>query len=137
MARLRGPEDGGPGRLERYRTPLRTRQGTEVPVRLNAAQAIQGRGRLSVRTLALPRKDRIFVEIADSGPGIDPEVLPHIFEPFFTAKPEGQGTGLGLSLARDVVERHDGKITVDSQPGSGTRFLIEWRRHPRPVEPTG
>jgi two-component system NtrC family sensor kinase len=66
-----------------------------VNILVNAAQAMQGRGRLLVRTLALPHKDRVFVEIADSGPGIAPDTLPHIFEPFFTTKPEGRAPASG------------------------------------------
>ena len=68
---------------------------------------------------------RVRLEIADSGRGIPPEALAHIFEPFFTTKAAGEGTGLGLSLCRSIVEDHGGTITVESVPGRGTTFGIE------------
>lgn len=60
----------------------------------------------------------MIVEIEDNGPGIPPEVVPRVFEPFFTSKPQGQGTGLGLDTAwRIVSEEHNGTITAISRPG--------------------
>jgi PAS domain S-box-containing protein len=92
---------------------------------LNAAQAMEGRGTLSVSTRLSDKGDSVVIEIADTGPGIPPDVLPHIFEPFFTTKEEGQGTGIGLSLVYGIVENHEGKIhAVNNTPG-GTRFVIE------------
>jgi signal transduction histidine kinase len=69
--------------------------------------------------------DWVVVEVADSGPGIPPEVQGKIFDPFYTTKAPGEGTGLGLSLCHGiVVEKHRGQITVDSQPGE-TRFIVK------------
>jgi CheY-like chemotaxis protein len=68
---------------------------------------------------------RVRLEIADTGRGIPPDVLARIFEPFFTTKAAGEGTGLGLSLCRSIVEDHGGTITVESVPGRGTTFGIE------------
>ena len=68
---------------------------------------------------------RVRLEIADTGPGIPADVRAKIFEPFFTTKPVGEGTGLGLSLCRDIVTDHHGTIEVESEPGRGTRFVIE------------
>jgi hypothetical protein len=65
------------------------------------------------------------LEIADTGRGIPPEVLARIFEPLFTTKPAGEGTGLDLSLCRSIVEDHGGTVTVESVPGRGTMFGIE------------
>jgi two-component system NtrC family sensor kinase len=92
---------------------------------LNAAQAMEGNGSLTFKTGYLPEKDRVRIEISDTGPGIPEHVLPHIFEPFFTTKEEGQGTGLGLSLVYGIVENHSGRIKALSEPGKGTTFIIE------------
>ncbi len=92
---------------------------------LNAAEAMEGKGRLSIKTAVAPAGDRACIEIRDSGPGIPEEVLPHIFEPFFTTKEEGKGTGLGLSLVYGIVENHGGAIRASSRPGEGTTFSIE------------
>jgi signal transduction histidine kinase len=62
-------------------------------------------------------RDAVVVEVADTGPGMSPEVAEHVFDPSFTTKGVGEGTGLGLDISRRVVERHNGEITVDSQPG--------------------
>jgi two-component system, NtrC family, sensor kinase len=92
---------------------------------LNAAQAMEGSGRLTVRTSAVPASGKVHIEIEDTGPGIPPEVLPHIFDPFFTTKDEGKGTGLGLSLVYGIVENHGGQIKASSEPGKGATFVIE------------
>jgi signal transduction histidine kinase len=82
----------------------------------NAVDAMDGTGTLRVTTRA--EDDGVVVEIADTGPGFPPDVARHAFEPFFTTKDVGQGTGLGLDIARRiVVERHGGTITIASQPG--------------------
>jgi signal transduction histidine kinase len=89
----------------------------------NAIQAMGGHGTLTVRTM---REDdqRIRVEICDDGPGIPPEIVERIFTPFFTTKPVGEGTGLGLDLARRIiVEKHHGDLRVESAPGD-TRFIV-------------
>lgn len=88
----------------------------------NAVFAMHGKGALTVRTSRLA--DSISVEIIDDGPGIPEDVRPRIFDPFFTTKGVGEGTGLGLDIARKiVVKRHGGEINVYSQPGQ-TRFAI-------------
>lgn len=92
---------------------------------LNAAEAMEGKGELTISTIFLPEKDRVLLEIADTGPGIPPSVLPHIFEPFYTTKEQGKGTGLGLSLAYGIVENHKGLITVSNNPDKGATFKIE------------
>ena len=91
---------------------------------LNAAQAMEGKGKLTVKTFQSPNMKDICVEIADTGPGIPPDILPHIFEPFFTTKEEGDGTGLGLSLAYGIVENHRGQIAARNKPGGGAVFTI-------------
>lgn len=88
----------------------------------NAVDAMQGRGEITLCTYA--KDSQVIVEISDTGPGIPPEVLPHIFEPFYTTKGPGSGTGLGLHIAYNiVVDKHRGRIGVKSRPGE-TSFQI-------------
>ena len=93
---------------------------------VNATQAIEGTGKGSgkIEILTRPEADFYALEVADDGPGIDPESLPRLFDPFFTTKPVGEGTGLGLSISHGIVTGHGGRIEVDSQPGQGTRFRV-------------
>ena len=87
---------------------------------LNALQAIDGNGKVAV-TIERRGKTAV-IEVADNGRGITPDHLPNIFRPFFTTK--GEGTGLGLSLARRIVEDHQGRIDVTSTVGKGTTFAV-------------
>ena len=89
----------------------------------NALGAMDGHGTLTIATVARTATG-CAVEIADTGPGIPPDVRPRIFEPFFTTKPVGEGTGLGLDISyRIVVNKHHGDIRVISSPGD-TRFRV-------------
>lgn len=92
---------------------------------LNAAQAMEGIGRLKIKTLFLPGEEKVRIEISDSGPGIPDEILPYIFDPFFTTKQEGEGTGLGLSLVYGIVQNQGGEIKAQSIPGQGATFLVD------------
>ena len=67
---------------------------------------------------------KIEIKVKDNGNGIPQQILDKIFQPFFTTKPTGQGTGLGLSLAYDIIKAHYGEIKVESRQGEGTTFLI-------------
>lgn len=70
--------------------------------------------------------DKILISVEDNGEGIPQNILDKIFQPFFTTKPAGQGTGLGLSLSYDIITKgHGGELTVNSQPGEGSRFIIQ------------
>ena len=92
---------------------------------LNAADAMDGKGKLGIKTCLLSGKNTICIEVSDSGPGIPKEIISRIFEPFYTTKKEGKGTGLGLSMAYSIVEDHGGNIRVESKEGKGTVFIIE------------
>jgi signal transduction histidine kinase len=90
---------------------------------VNAAHAVgPQRGLIVVRSGAAGNE--VWVEIEDDGCGIAPEHLPRVFDPFFTTKPVGRGTGLGLSLAYGIVQKHQGRIDVRSEPGRGACFRV-------------
>ncbi|MFZ5724679.1 MAG: sensor histidine kinase [Pseudomonadota bacterium] len=98
---------------------------------VNAAHAMDSFGQITVRTGAL--KDMVWFEIEDNGSGIPPEIQSRIFEPFFTTKPAGKGTGLGLALSYNIVQKHGGRIDMNSTPGKGTRFRVSLPiQRPRP-----
>jgi signal transduction histidine kinase len=94
----------------------------------NAQQALNGKGRIVIETALAEAEagaegagaagpQAVAVRIIDDGPGVAPELVPRLFEPFFTTKPKGEGTGLGLGIARRIVHKHGGEIRFISQPG--------------------
>lgn len=87
----------------------------------NALQAMHYQGRLEIAVQH--EADAVVVQITDSGPGIPPAVQARMFEPFYTTKPAGEGSGLGLSIVRKIIEKHAGQISVNSEPGS-TTFIV-------------
>jgi signal transduction histidine kinase len=87
----------------------------------NALQAMDNQGTLTIE--AVQQDTSVMVKITDSGKGIPPEILPKIFEPFFTTKPAGEGSGLGLDIVNKIIEKHQGKIEVESVPGK-TAFTV-------------
>ena len=89
---------------------------------VNAAQAIEANGKITIETLA--ENGSVKVIISDTGKGISKENLSKIFDPFFTTKEVGQGTGLGLNVAYNIIEKHNGTINVKSIEGKGTTFSI-------------
>ncbi len=93
----------------------------------NAADAMPGGGRLAPRVRPgelSGGRPAVVVEVADTGVGIPPELLPRVCEPFFTTKDEGKGTGLGLAICRRIVQQHLGTLEVESRPGDGTTVRI-------------
>jgi PAS domain S-box-containing protein len=103
---------------------------------VNAVQSLDESKGMGLITLSTAHEDGwIWVEVKDSGRGMPEEVQRRVFEPFFTTKPVGKGTGLGLSLSFNIVQKHGGRIELQSTPGEGTRFKV-WVpiRHPRQAQ---
>lgn len=101
----------------------------------NAQQAMKPQGGGTLTVVTRVAADAVRATISDTGPGIPAEVLPRLFTPFFSTKPAGEGTGLGLSLSRQVVEEHGGRITVESRPGRGAAFTVELPAGPEAPPP--
>jgi hypothetical protein len=115
------PMRGNPGKL----------QQVFLNLFLNARDAMERGGRLSVRSWS--EDGTAHVEVADNGPGIPPELMSRIYDPFFTTKSGRKGTGLGLSITYGIVKEHGGSIEVFSRPGAGTRFRLDFPLVRKPV----
>jgi two-component system NtrC family sensor kinase len=94
-----------------------------VAILVNASEAVSEGGEIVFSSLN-PDPDSIRIEISDNGSGIAPEDIPHIFQPFFTTKHDGAGIGLGLSIVHGIVQSHNGRIDIKSEPGKGTTISI-------------
>jgi two-component system NtrC family sensor kinase len=94
---------------------------------LNAVEAMGNGGRLNISTGHDADKSEVWVSVSDTGAGIDPTTIANIFDPFFTTK-EG-GTGLGLFITHEIVQKHGGRIEVQSQRGVGTTFKVTFPRN--------
>jgi two-component system NtrC family sensor kinase len=92
---------------------------------INAAEAMDGQGDLTLVTRYFENEHCIQVEISDTGHGIKEEDLRYVFDPFFTTKEVGKGTGLGLAISYGITREHDGTISVKSEVGKGTTFTIK------------
>lgn len=104
--------------------PLRSATLYHVLLNLikNAIEAMPSGGRVEVRARSLP--DAVVLSVADSGPGIPPEVLPRLFEPFFSLKATGKGTGLGLVICKDLIEKQGGTVAAANRPEGGAVFTV-------------
>jgi signal transduction histidine kinase len=96
---------------------------------INARQAIRGEGRIAVRCGV--SEGEVLVEVADTGCGMPDDVRRRVFDPYFTTKPPGQGTGLGLTAVDRFVRSSNGAVEVESQPGAGATFRMRF-----PAQPT-
>jgi signal transduction histidine kinase len=107
-----------------------------VNVFINAAQSIPP-GDVSGNTIRVTTHPaaagEVVIEISDTGCGISPEDLERAFEAFYTTKPVGEGTGLGLAICHSIVEAHRGRMSIDSEVGSGTTVTIALPTHPAPA----
>ncbi len=92
---------------------------------LNAADAMEGDGILTIKTSYMPKNNVILITISDTGPGFEEGVLKNIFDPFFTTKEEGKGTGLGLSMAYGIIQNHNGKLFAENNKDAGATFFVE------------
>ncbi|MFN8256289.1 MAG: ATP-binding protein [Bacteroidales bacterium] len=95
----------------------------------NAIQAMEGKGELTISVSRNPKGfenlSGLMVQITDTGKGIPPEIKDRIFDAFFTTKPAGEGSGLGLYIVKQIIDKHKGKIWVESETGKGTSFYVE------------
>jgi two-component system, NtrC family, sensor kinase len=99
---------------------------------INAEQAMEREGTITVATSCDARRRRLVVSLKDTGAGIAPEIIDKIFDPFFTTRPTGKGTGLGLAVSYGIIRDHEGEIRVKSTPGKGSTFTVLL-----PLEETG
>jgi two-component system NtrC family sensor kinase len=89
---------------------------------LNAIEVMKPGGRLMITTRSLTQQKEVLLIISDSGPGIDPEILPRIFDPFITSKLTG--TGIGLTITQDIIHQHHGRIEAANNPNGGATFSV-------------
>ncbi len=113
-----------PPDLPRILGNIKTLQQVFLNLFINAVQAMKDGGTLSIRSLVSEDGQWLKVEVTDTGEGIAPEDLPHIFEPFYTTKEVGRGTGLGLSVSFSIAQKHGGHIEVKSHLGQGSTFTV-------------
>ncbi|MBM3708438.1 MAG: hypothetical protein FJW69_08925, partial [Actinobacteria bacterium] len=92
---------------------------------LNAAEAMQGKGSLTISTRLLDFENLIEIGFTDTGCGISHDNMKRLFEPFFTTKEETKGIGLGLAISYGIIKNHGGNIEVKSQVGEGATFIIK------------
>jgi two-component system cell cycle sensor histidine kinase/response regulator CckA len=99
---------------------------------VNARDAMRDNGSLWLH-VSEDEPDKVILSVTDNGMGIAEDILPRIFEPFYTTKPQGQGTGLGLSMIAGFMQQMQGDISVESKLGHGTKFILTFPRQPTPA----
>jgi two-component system NtrC family sensor kinase len=116
---------------ENLTVPIDVQRMQEVFLNLiiNAAQAIENSGTISIDAAMVEAENVVQIEVHDSGPGISPELQEQLFDPFYTTKEEGKGTGLGLSVVYGIIQKHQGEISVRSSLGEGATFIIKLPMH--------
>ncbi len=128
-----------PSRLPALAANLDQLKQVLVNLTMNALHACAPGGQVTLRGKADPRAARAVIEVADNGAGIPDELRHRVFDPFFTTKKRGKGTGLGLTVAAQIVRNHGGEIDLDSAVGRGTRVVVTWplaSTAMEPMEPT-
>ncbi|MFT5698502.1 MAG: two-component system NtrC family sensor kinase [Desulforhopalus sp.] len=112
---------------EDLRVPIDVQRMQEVFLNLiiNAVQAMEAKGTITITAETDETTETVVITVHDSGPGIPKEIQGQLFDPFFTTKEEGKGTGLGLSVVYGIIQKHQGEITVSSEPGDGTSFYLK------------
>ena len=90
---------------------------------VNASEAVDDNAEILIKT-SNPDDEQLKVDIIDNGVGIDSEDISHIFQPFFSAKRQSSGIGLGLAIVHGIVQSHKGKVDVESEPGKGTTMSV-------------
>ncbi|MCG6894074.1 MAG: HAMP domain-containing protein [Desulfobacteraceae bacterium] len=108
----------------------RTIQQVLINLIINGIQAMPHGGKLYIRGFESPDAEEVCIQVQDTGSGISPEDLPKIFDPFFSTKEVGHGTGLGLSVSHGIVKKHGGRINVESDLGKGTTFTLFLKARP-------
>jgi signal transduction histidine kinase len=103
----------------------------------NAVDASPPDARDAIEIRAARDHGRVRIVVVDHGAGMGPDVLGRAFDPFFTTKAQGRGTGLGLAVARGLVQASGGSLSLESEPGAGTRATLEMPEARRPAEPDG
>ena len=96
---------------------------------MNCGESMDGEGRLTVATSLASGSDMLQVRFQDTGPGIPEGHLSRLFDPFFTTKEVGKGVGLGLSISYGIIQKHRGRVSVESTGSQGTTVLVELPVH--------
>ncbi len=120
-----------PDNIYSYVDPRRIQQ-VLLNLSINAVQAIDNKeGQVTIKAFEAKDHDGFYFQVQDTGKGISPEVVSKIFDPFYTEKDVGKGSGLGLSVSKGIVENHGGRIDVESYPGQGTTFTVFLPHEPK------